>query len=198
MTRTALIVADVQSGITQNFPFAAPVVPILETVVPAARRAGVHIVHLRAGLRSNGSDVHPNNALFAQFHGMGELFHDTSDATLTDPRLVPGPQDSVVLKRRTSGFASTDLDLVLRSNAIDEVVVCGVATSAVVAATVYAASDLDYRVSVLSDACADVEEDVHEFLMTRIFPARGVTVYPSSELLALLHRATRDGVSGTQ
>ncbi|MGV8873750.1 MAG: cysteine hydrolase family protein [Rhodococcus sp. (in: high G+C Gram-positive bacteria)] len=186
MTRTALIIGDVQSGITQNFPFAAPVVPVLETVVPAARHAGAHIVHLRAGLRPNGSDVHPNNALFRQFHGMGELFHETSDATLTDSRLALDPQDSVVLKRRTSGFASTDLDLVLRSNDIDEVVVCGVATSAVVAATVFAASDLDYRVAVLSDACADAEEEVHEFLMTRLFPARGVAVYSSSEWLALL------------
>ena len=198
MTRTALIVGDVQSGITQNFPFAAPVVPVLETVVPAARHAGMHIVHLRAGLRSNGSDVHPNNTLFTQFHRMGDLFHDTSDATLTDSRLAPGPQDSVVLKRRTSGFASTDLDLVLRSNAIDEIVVCGVATSAVVAATVYAASDLDYRVSVLSDACADAEEDVHEFLLTRLFPARGVTVHPSSDWLAMLPRPKADGASGAQ
>ncbi|SNT49414.1 cysteine hydrolase family protein [Rhodococcoides kyotonense] len=179
--RTALIVGDVQTGIVREFPFARPVVPILADAIPRARRAGVHIVYLRAGLRPNATDVHPNNTVMQGFHSMGEVFHDTSDDTWIDNALTVDPSDSVVLKRRASGFAATDLDLVLRSQRIDHIVVCGVASSAVVAATVYAAADLDYVVTVLSDACADPDTAVHQFLMDTLFPARGITVLTAEE-----------------
>ncbi len=143
----------------------------------------MHIVYLRAGLRPNGTDIHPNNTVMGHFHSMGEVFHDTSDDTWIDSALTVEPGDSVVLKRRASGFAATDLDLVLRSQHIDRVVVCGVASSAVVAATIYAAADLDYRVTVLSDACADPDAAVHRFLMEALFPARGVAVLTAEEWL---------------
>jgi nicotinamidase-related amidase len=173
---TALLVCDVQAGITRDFPFTRPVVPVLATAIPAARRAGVKILYIRSGLRSNAADVHPNNPLFQQFHAMGTIFHEDSSDTHVDEALGIDPLDVVVVKRRTSAFAATDLDLVLSSNRIERAVVCGVATSAVVTATVYAASDLDYAVTVLSDACADQDPELHELLTTRLFPARGVEV----------------------
>lgn len=184
--RTALIVGDVQTGITREFPFAQSVVPILVEAIPEARRAGVHIVFLRAGLRSNANDVHPNNALFQKFHALGELFHETSADTWIDDTLEVDPVDSVVLKRRTSGFAATDLDLVLRSQHVTTVVICGVASSAVVAATAYAASDLDYHVTVLSDACADADVGAHRFLMETLFPSRGISVRTTQDWLNTL------------
>ncbi|MCZ4551479.1 cysteine hydrolase family protein [Gordonia rubripertincta] len=181
--RTALIVGDVQAGILREFAFARPVVPTLADAVPRARRAGVHIVFLRAGLRPNATDVHPNNTVMQHFHSMGEVFHDTSKDTLIDAALTVEDGDSVVLKRRASGFAATDLDLVLRSQHIDNVVVCGVASSAVVTATVYAAADLDYKVTVLADACADPDPEVHRFLMDTLFPARGIAVLSTDDWL---------------
>lgn len=182
--RTALIIGDVQVGIVREFPFARPVVPILADVIPRVRRAGVHIVYLRAGLRPNATDVHPNNSVMKHFHSMGEVFHETSGDTCVDNALTVEPGDSVVLKRRVGGFASTDLDLVLRSQRIGHVVICGVASSAVVASTVYAAADLDYEVSVLSDGCADSDPAVHRFLMNTLFPARGVTVLTSADWMS--------------
>jgi nicotinamidase-related amidase len=85
-------------------------------------------------------------------------------------------EDVVVRKRRTSAFAGTDLDLVLRARGVDKVAVAGVATSAMVAATAYDAADRGYRVSVLSDGCADDDAGVHEFFMEKIFPCRGFEV----------------------
>jgi nicotinamidase-related amidase len=185
-SRTALIVADVQTGIVRDFPFARPVLPVLTAALPVARAHGVHVVFLRAGLRSNGNDVHPDNTLFRQFHSMGTTFHDDCDDTQPEPALRPQPEDSVVLKRRTSGFAHTDLDVVLRSLGIRNLVVTGVATSAVVAATVYAASDLDYSMTVLSDACADADPNLHDFLVSTLFPARGVVVSSTDDWLSSL------------
>lgn len=182
--RTALIVGDVQKGIVREFPFARPVVPVLAEAIPMARSAGVQIVFLHAGLRPNGADVHANNTVMSYFHSMGSTFHETSDDTSIDPALTVEADDVVILKRRASGFTGTDLDMVLRSLRIDHVVICGVATSAAVAATVYAAADADYSVSVLSDASADPDPEVHRFLMQTLFPARQVSVTTTRDWLA--------------
>jgi nicotinamidase-related amidase len=45
-----------------------------------------------------------------------------------------------------------------------------VVTSGVVLSTVRQAADLDYRLVVLSDACADTDTAAHEVLMGSVFP----------------------------
>ncbi|MDT2009067.1 cysteine hydrolase [Rhodococcus opacus] len=174
--RTALIIGDMQTGILANFPFAERVLPGIAATLPAARRRGVDIIYLRAGLRPTPDDIGDGNTLFRKFFDLGDLFHETSPHTDVDPRIAPAPTDTVVLKRRTSGFAHTDLDLVLRTRGITEFAICGVATGAMIAATAYAAADLDYGVTVLRDLCADDNDDIHTFLCDHLFPSRGMTV----------------------
>jgi nicotinamidase-related amidase len=48
-----------------------------------------------------------------------------------------------------------------RTNDIDTLVLAGVHTSVVVLATVRQASDLDYRLIVVRDYCADPDAEVH-------------------------------------
>jgi nicotinamidase-related amidase len=86
-----------------------------------------------------------------------------------------------VLKRRTSAFAGTDLDLVLRARGIDALALAGVATSAMVAATLYDAADRGYRLTVLRDGCADHDPAVHEFLIENVFRARGAEILTCAE-----------------
>lgn len=57
MTTTALIVGDLQTGIVDNYPFAAGVLPVLERVLPAARASGIPVIFIRFGLRASGLDV---------------------------------------------------------------------------------------------------------------------------------------------
>ncbi|MFI9837331.1 cysteine hydrolase [Nonomuraea sp. NPDC051941] len=176
MTSTALIVGDLQAGIVGNYPFAAGVLPVVEKVLPAARAAGIPVIFIRFGLRASGLDVAAGNQLISGLHGAGTRFHEDSPETLVHPRIEPLPGEAVVLKRRASAFAATDLDRLLRAQHIDSIVLTGVATGAMIAATLYDASDRDYHVTVLSDACADGEPDVHDFLINRVFPARGADV----------------------
>jgi len=56
-----------------------------------------------------------------------------------------------------------------------------------VLSTVVEAHDLDYRVLVLFDGCADTDPEVHAFLLDRIFPRRA-TVLTVADLPALLSR----------
>jgi len=46
----------------------------------------------------------------------------------------------------------------------------GISTSGVVLSTVREAADKDYRLTVLSDGCADGDPEVHRVLTTKIFP----------------------------
>lgn len=171
---TALVIGDVQRGITSNYPFAGEVVPPLTELLPRARAAGVLVVFVHFAVRSNGADVPPGNALFAEFFGAGDDFHEGSAGT--EIELPVSGDDVVVLKRRASAFAGTDLDLVLRASGVDAIAIAGVATSAMVAATCYDASDRGYRITVLRDGCADGDPVTHDFFMDTVFPSRGFDV----------------------
>jgi nicotinamidase-related amidase len=178
---TALIVADLQAGITTRFPFARPAAAAAAQAVTAARGHGIPVIFVRAALRPSGADLGTRNQLFQQFFKLGEVFHEGRPGTEVTPELDPLPGDPVVTKRRTSAFHGSDLEILLRVQGAQRIVLCGTATGAVVAATAYAAADLDFEVTILSDACADPAPDVHAFLTTTLFPSRLFEVLTVSE-----------------
>lgn len=178
---TALIVGDIQRGITSNFSFARQVVPPLADLLPRARAAGILVVFVRIAFRVNRADLPPGNALISSFFDAGDMFHEGAAGTTID--LPVEGQDVVVLKRRASAFAGTDLDLVLRARAVDTIALAGVATSAMVAATFYDAADRGYRITVLRDGCADSDPGVHDFFVDKIFPSRGADVVSCADWL---------------
>ena len=75
-----------------------------------------------------------------------------------------------MVKKRVSAFAGSDLAEVLRGGAIDTLVLTGIATSGVVLSTLRQAADLDYRLVVLHDGCADADPEVHRVLTEKVFP----------------------------
>ncbi|MVO89424.1 isochorismatase family protein [Streptomyces sp. p1417] len=176
---TALIIGDIQQGVTGTYPFAKRVVPPLTELIPRARAAGALVVFVHFALRGNGADLPRDNALFQAFHEAGDTFHEGAPGT--EIALPVAEEDVVVVKRRASAFAGTDLDLVLRARGIGRIAVAGVATSAMVAATCYDAADRDYRVTVLRDGCADGDDAMHDFFMDAVFPSRGVEVVPCAD-----------------
>nr|WP_042185079.1 isochorismatase family cysteine hydrolase [Kibdelosporangium sp. MJ126-NF4]CEL16501.1 Isochorismatase [Kibdelosporangium sp. MJ126-NF4]CTQ90453.1 Isochorismatase (EC 3.3.2.1) [Kibdelosporangium sp. MJ126-NF4] len=175
---TALIIGDVQRGITSGYPFTRQVVPPLTELLPRARAAGALVVFVRFAMRGNGADLPPGNEMVKSFHEAGDTFHEGSASTEVD--LPVADEDVVVLKRRASAFAGTDLDLVLRARGVDALAIAGVATSAMVAATCYDAADRGYQVTVLRDGCADSDTAMHDFFMDAVFPSRGFEVVSCS------------------
>jgi nicotinamidase-related amidase len=71
-----------------------------------------------------------------------------------DDRVAPADDEPVVTKQSPNAFVGTDLEQRLRSSAIDHLVVAGMMTSMCVDATVRAAVDLGFGVTVIADACA--------------------------------------------
>jgi nicotinamidase-related amidase len=63
----------------------------------------------------------------------------------------------------------------------------GIRTSGVVLSTVRWAADIDYRLIVLSDCCADPDEEVHRVLMEKVLSFFGqAAVVTSQEFLKVL------------
>jgi nicotinamidase-related amidase len=91
----------------------------------------------------------------------------------------------VITKRRTGPFSTTDLGAVLSSHDIHTLVLMGVSTSGVVLSTVRWAADLDFRLLVLADCCADRDEEVHRVLCEKVFP-RQATVGTADEFVVRL------------
>ncbi|WP_020661573.1 cysteine hydrolase family protein [Amycolatopsis benzoatilytica] len=174
MNTTALIVGDVQRGITNGYPFARQVVPPLTDLLPRTRETGALVVLVHFALRDNGADLPADDPLYRSFFDAGDAFHEGAEGT--ELALPTAESDVVVVKRRASAFAGTDLDLVLRSRGIRSLAVAGVATSAMVTATCYDAADRGYQVTVLRDGCADASAEVNDFLLEKVFPSRGFEI----------------------
>jgi nicotinamidase-related amidase len=66
--------------------------------------------------------------------------------------------------------------MILRSNDIETLVMCGIATSGVVLSTLRHAADFDYRLVVVRDCCSDSDSTVHACLLDKVFPRQAEVV----------------------
>ena len=99
--------------------------------------------------------------------------------------ITPKSGEIVLTKSRTGPFSTTDLDEVLKKQSIETLVLMGISTSGCVLTTVRWASDIDYKLVVLSDCCADQDDEAQRVLMEKLFP-RQATVVTSQQFLRAL------------
>jgi nicotinamidase-related amidase len=178
VAHTALLAMDCQTGIVSIY--AKPPDEFLErasTVLRAARRTGMSVVHVQVGFRRGLPEVSSRNKLFAAIKSSAQhqkLFEGAAGAI--NPALGPEVDDLVVTKHRVSAFAGTDLEMLLRARDIDTLVLFGIATSGVVLSTLLDACDADYRLVVIADCCTDLDAELHRALIDRLFPQRAAVV----------------------
>ncbi|MFI5907609.1 cysteine hydrolase family protein [Dactylosporangium sp. NPDC051541] len=153
--------------------------------IAAARAAGVPVMFVRVAFRPGYPEVSANNAVFGRIGAAGDGMTQDSPATQLHADLDVRPGDPVILKRRVSAFSGSDLDVLLRGAGADALILAGLSTSGVVLSTLRQAADLDYALTVLSDACADADEEVHRVLTERVFP-RQATVTTADDWIRTL------------
>jgi nicotinamidase-related amidase len=151
-------------------------------LISAARKASVMVLYVVVGFRAGHPEINPRNAVFAPVRKSG-LFAADTPGTEIHPAVAPEPGDVVVTKHRVGAFMGTDLDMVLRANAIDTLVLAGIATSGVVLSTLRHAADADYRIMVVSDCCSDRDAETHRVLIEKVFP-RQAKVLTSDEVIS--------------
>ena len=128
-------------------PGAERLYPIQNDLIKSARRAGMMIGWI---VDSHRSSVRRDREFLKR---TPHCLDDTSGVNVV-AQLDKQDDDFVFLKRRYSAFFGTDLDLTLRDNLIDTLIVFGVVTNICVRSTVHDAFFNGYQVVVPNDACA--------------------------------------------
>jgi nicotinamidase-related amidase len=184
--RSALLVMDYQAGIVGRITDADELLARMRAAIDLARERGMTIGYVRVALTDEERDAVPDrNKTFSALASLGSAMHADAPATALHDTVAPEPGDIVVRKQRVGPFSTTDLAEQLAARGIDTLVLGGISTSGVVLSTVRHAADADYRLYVLSDATADTDPEVHQVLMTKVFP-RQAWVITTDELAELL------------
>src|SRR5262245_19694844 len=202
LNKTAVMIFDILNG---YYHLADPATkakkrPMVENAVrimKAARSAGLPIFFAKGNHRPDNATsvglITDTNLRLQPWPG-GEVrmathvvYDDASSAVI--PELEPNSLDYYIPKYRWSAFYQTYLDLALRACGIDTIIVSGGSTDVGVAATVFAARDLDYNVIIGRDACATSHDPrAHEALMDWIFP-RMSRVRTTDQVLQMIRDA---------
>lgn len=165
---TALLVMDVQGATLKMLPDSTSIIDPLTKVIETARNRKMHVIYVVIGFRKGFPEMSPNNKSFAALKS-GAMSLDTEDSFKVSELVAPQPDDVIITKKRVSAFAGSDLEIILRAMDIKHLVLTGIVTSGVVLSTLREAADKDYMLTVLSDCCADRDEEVHRVLTTKIF-----------------------------
>lgn len=177
---TAVIVVDMQNDFGSKggmFDRAGIDISMIQKAVrptakaiSAARQAGIKIIYLKMGYKSDLSDLgtedSPNRMRHLQIMHVGDTMTTpigtksrilVRDSWGTDivPELKPAKDDIVLYKTRFSGFYKTDLDLILKKMGIRKIIFTGCTTSICVESTIRDASFRDYSPILLEDCSGE-------------------------------------------
>ena len=128
--------------------------------IAAARAAGAQIGYVRVGFSSDYREAPPASPIFSGARKNG-IFQLGTWGTEVHPSIAPRPEDFDIVKHRVSPFYGTALEPILRANAVERLVLCGVSTNGVVHSGAREAHDRDYEVVILEDCCAGVTSEEH-------------------------------------
>src|SRR5262249_10386973 len=130
ISHTAVVALDCQTGIVSIY--AKPEEEFLErasSVLQAARAAEMTVIHVRAVQYPEPAAVSAQHGLVGGIRPspLPRALSGGAWGALPPPR-GPQPADIVVTKHRVNAFVGTDLEVVLRANDIDTLVLFGIAT----------------------------------------------------------------------
>ncbi|KAI1370120.1 Isochorismatase hydrolase [Hypoxylon crocopeplum] len=110
-------------------------------------------------------------------------------------RLREDGGDNITFTRQpghVSALKSPGLNDFLQKRGVKSLVLAGLSTSGCVMRTAFAASDAEYVVTVISDGCADLMDDVHNMLVGKVLGQRNY-VSSASEFQEEFEKINRGG-----
>lgn len=161
--------------------------PNIVRLLPAARAAGVRVVHCLVQRRPDGLGSSHNAKIFAMGHGQVDITPGTPGAAVL-PELGPEPSDLVLSRWHGVGpMGGTDLDAILRNLSVSTIVVVGVSLNIAIPNVVMDAVNAAYRVVVPRDAVAGIPTEYGEAIITNTLSLLA-TITTTDELLSVWTR----------
>ena len=140
-------------------------------MVKEARKAGATIVYVPIQFAPGFNELSPTPYGILKGCRDGQVFEKGSWGAEIVDVLKPQPGDIIVEgKRGLDGFATTNLDFILRSRKIDTIALGGFLTNCCVESTMRTGYELGYNVITVKDCAATVSEQAQTGAIEHDFP----------------------------